>query len=139
MHIPIGESALIYKKKRFQESPVMEGPSSGSIQMVKTSEDIHFTDLKGDQLRAILDNLNLSLLAAPFENYRVDGTHLSSVESPEDILDIDPSIKIVFARTFFGYLTEWKKNGGKIPKKHLVPLAQQPRRPDSVIFFAYYT
>ncbi len=117
----------------------MEGPSSGSIQMVKTSEDIHFTDLKGDQLRAILDNLNLSLLAAPFENYRVDGTHLSSVESPEDILDIDPSIKIVFARTFFGYLTEWKKNGGKIPKKHLVPLAQQPRRPDSVIFFAYYT
>ena len=93
------------------------------------SDFIYMTDLKTEQLRTILDNLNLSQLVVPFENNRVDGTLLDGAESSDDIVDIDRSIiKGIYAKKFFKLLKSWKEDGGKIQRSLLVPSLQQPLR-----------
>eukprot|EP01036_Dinobryon_divergens_P037255 gene37255-48704_t len=94
------------------------------------SEFIPMKSIQPGQLRAILENLKISQLIAPFENNHVDGTLLDVVESSDDIVDIDRNlIRGIYAKKFFNFVKAWKEDGGRIPRSLLIPSQQSPSTP----------
>ena len=78
-------------------------------------------DLSQEQVVALVTNLTLSGLVAPFQTLRMDGSSLYEfIKTDQDLIDLDKEIKPFFARKFFKELTAWKNNGGQVPKKLLV-------------------
>ena len=93
------------------------------IYMLDNTQKIPLTlvDLQVEQIRAVLENLKIPQLIAPFESNHVDGALLNLAESPEDIVDIDRNLsKGIFARSFFQHLNAWKEDGGRVPMRLLV-------------------
>lgn len=71
----------------------------------------------------LLINIGLPKLVSPFQTNHVNGSVLSNVESPQDLIDLDTiEVKPIFAKTLFNKLVAWKKDDGwRIPVKLLVP------------------
>eukprot|EP01036_Dinobryon_divergens_P030290 gene30290-39511_t len=115
-------------------SPLMTAPTPSPsvvekipVQSPTPTAFIQLIDLKTEQLRIILDNLNLPQLVAPFESNRVDGTLLDGAESSEDIVDIDRFlIKGIYGKKIFKQLKSWKEDDGQIPTSLLVPSQSPP-------------
>eukprot|EP01036_Dinobryon_divergens_P025256 gene25256-33783_t len=100
-------------------------PMSPTVQPGDTAAADHvlLKDLSLEQVVTVVMNLALPDLVTPFQRHRVDGSTLDScIDSFQDLVDLDrgDEIKPVLAKRMLIKLTEWKKNGGQVPKDLLL-------------------